>query len=186
MGPDDFPRARGQTYDFPIIDDVGGAVDDMPSPEAVPAGTALSWFDAPPDPAVRELTYTGVSGAAVPLTQLRHQLRDWAARLGLPQPDVDDLVLACYEAMVNAAEHAYRESPSTLDLRAVRTLDGHLVVTVRDHGSWRPEPLDPGSRGRGLLIIESLAHRSTIQPGPDGTAVHMQWRLPPAHGADVL
>jgi anti-sigma regulatory factor (Ser/Thr protein kinase) len=169
-----------------IIDDVGGAVDDWSSPEAAAAGTALSWFDAPPDPAVPALSYTGVSGGPVPLTRLRHQLRDWAAGLGLPRPDVDDLVLACYEAMVNAAEHAYRDRPSTLDLRAVRTLDGHLVVTVRDHGSWRPEPLDPGSRGRGLLMIKSLAQRSAVQPGPDGTAVHMQWRLPPSHSADVF
>jgi serine/threonine-protein kinase RsbW len=156
-------------------------VDDRSSPEAVASGTGLSWFDAPPDPAVPALIYTSVSGAAVRLGQLRHQLRDWAAGHGLSRPDVDDLALASYEAMANAAEHAYRGRQGTLDLRAVRTLDGHLLVTVRDHGSWRPEPRDPGSRGRGLLMIKSLAHRSQVQPGPDGTAVFMQWRLPPSH-----
>jgi hypothetical protein len=35
-------------------------------------------------------------------------------------------------------------------------------------------------------MIRSLAHRSAVQPGPDGTAVHMQWRLPPPHGAEEL
>jgi serine/threonine-protein kinase RsbW len=166
------------------VDEIGGAVDDRSVPEAVPSGAGLSWFDAAPDPALPALSYTGVPGAAVPLAQLRHQLHDWAAGLGLSQPDVADLVLACYEAMVNAAEHAYRSAPSTLDLRAVRTLDGHLVVTVRDHGSWRPEPLDPGSRGRGLLMIRSLAHRFEIRPGPDGTAVYMQWQLPRGRSGD--
>jgi serine/threonine-protein kinase RsbW len=160
-------------------------VDGRSSPGAVASGTGLFWFDAPPDPARPALTYTGVPGAAVPLGQLRRRLRDWAAGLGLPRPDVDDLVLACYEAMANAVEHAYRARPGTLDLRAVRTLDGHLVVTVCDHGSWRPEPGDPGNRGRGLLMIKSLAHRSEVQPGPAGTAVHMQWRLPPSHSTDL-
>ena len=89
--------------------------------------------------------------------------------------DVDDLELATYEALANAAEHAYPSGRPQVDLEAVATADGGVLVTVRDHGHWRPPPADSGFRGRGLGMIRALAHRSEIEQTETGTVVHMQW-----------
>lgn len=80
--------------------------------------------------------------------------------------------------MANAAEHAYGTGPRQLDLVAALTTDGAVLVTVRDHGRWRPPSRDPGFRGRGLLMIRTLAHRVEIVRGPFGTTVYMLWWLP--------
>jgi len=65
-----------------------------------------------------------------------------------------------------------------VDLVAARTADGRVLVTVRDHGRWRKPPLDPGFRGRGLLMIKALTPRVEVLQGPQGTTVHMEWELP--------
>jgi anti-sigma regulatory factor (Ser/Thr protein kinase) len=89
--------------------------------------------------------------------------------------DADDLELASYEALANAAEHAYPAGRPRVDLKAVATFGGGVLVTVRDHGHWRPPPTDSGFRGRGLGMIRALAHRSEIERTDTGTVVHMQW-----------
>lgn len=114
------------------------------------------------------------------MVQVRHQLEHWAARTGLSPSTVADLVLSSYEALANAAEHAYPSGHGPVDLVAARITDGRVLVTVSDRGRWRPPPADPGFRGRGLLMIKTLAHRAEIQQGPHGTTVHMEWTLPAA------
>jgi serine/threonine-protein kinase RsbW len=91
---------------------------------------------------------------------------------------VADVVLASYEALANAAEHAYPSGPGLVDLVAARTTDGRVLVTVSDHGRWRPPPCDPGFRGRGLTMIKELTLQVEIQQNQDGTTVHMEWKLP--------
>ncbi|WP_239153922.1 ATP-binding protein [Amycolatopsis sp. FDAARGOS 1241] len=71
---------------------------------------------------------------------LRYVLIDWARGRGVSDELIGDLQLAVYEALVNAAEHAYPEGTTgTLDLHAYH--DNRFVrVTVTDHGRWRPPP----------------------------------------------
>jgi anti-sigma regulatory factor (Ser/Thr protein kinase) len=140
---------------------------------------ATPWAAADLDPSVPPLVSTGFDGDPRTLAETRRRLERWAVAAGLSDTDVGDLVLAGYEAMVNASEHAYTDDPRPIDLLAACTLDGSVMVTVRDHGRWRPPPPDPGFRGRGLLLIRKLAHDADIQNGPDGTAVHMRWRRVP-------
>lgn len=109
---------------------------------------------------------------------MRHQLERWAARTGLPVPAVADLVLSTYEALANAAEHAYPSGHGPVDLVAARTTEGRVLVTVSDRGRWRPPPADPGFRGRGLLMIKALADRMEVRQGAQGTTVHMEWTRP--------
>ncbi|NMH99502.1 ATP-binding protein [Pseudonocardia acidicola] len=139
-----------------------------------------AWSGVVVDPTVPPLVCTGILGEAARLAEVRRRLGEWAATAGLPAPNVEDLVHASYEALANAAEHAYASGPQQVDLIAARTTDGRVLVTVRDHGRWRPPPADAGFRGRGLLMIKAMAYRAEIQRGPNGTAVHMQWRLPPS------
>lgn len=130
------------------------------------------------DPRLAPLICNGIVGQPGPLVEVRHNLQRWAAHTGLSAMLVADLVLASYEALANAVEHAYPSGGGPVDLIAARTADGRVLVAVRDHGRWRPPPHDPGTRGRGLPMIKALAHRAEVQQGLPGTCVHMEWRLP--------
>lgn len=129
------------------------------------------------DQTLAPLICTGILGVPGHLVEVRHQVQRWAARTGLPAPGVADLVLSSYEALANAAEHAYPSGHGPVDLVAVRTTDGRVLVTISDRGRWRPPPADPGFRGRGLLMIKALAHRVEVKQGAQGTTVHMEWTL---------
>ena len=143
-----------------IDDRVDGAVG---SPDPTVAATAL----------VRPMECAGIPADAARLVGVRRKLQDWALAAGIPATTAGDLVLAAYEAMANAAEHAYRDRPGTIDLHATCD-DDEVVVTVRDRGDWRPPPADPGHRGRGLTMIRSTS-RAEVEPGPHGTTVRMRW-----------
>jgi anti-sigma regulatory factor (Ser/Thr protein kinase) len=122
---------------------------------------------------VSPLHWADIPANATRLVSVRRGLQEWALAAGLPHTLATDIVLAAYEAMANAAEHAYRHRPGTIDLLATCD-DDEVVVVVRDRGDWRPPPADPGHRGRGLLMIRSMSH-AEVAPGPDGTTVRMRW-----------
>jgi len=130
------------------------------------------------DSTLPPLICTGIIGKPGALVDVRHHLEHWAANTGLSPSSLADLVLSAYEALANAAEHAYPSGHGPVDLVAARTADGRVLVTVRDHGRWRKPPLDPGFRGRGLLMIKALTPRVEVLQGPQGTTVHMEWELP--------
>jgi anti-sigma regulatory factor (Ser/Thr protein kinase) len=127
------------------------------------------------DAAVTRLECAEITGDAAQLADVRSRLRKWAIAVGMRSEDADDLELASYEALANAAEHAYPAGRPRVGLKAVATFGGGVLVTVRDHGHWRPPPTDSGFRGRGLGMIRALAHRSEIERTDTGTVVHMQW-----------
>lgn len=113
------------------------------------------------------------------LRWVRHRVADWAAGVGMTQDDVDDLVLATYEALANVADHAYPDGPGDAWLEAERSAPGELTVIVSDHGRWRTPPVDPGLRGRGMTLIAALAERVAVQRDVCGTSVVMHWRCAP-------
>jgi serine/threonine-protein kinase RsbW len=119
----------------------------------------------------------GLFGEPGNLVNVRHQLESWASATGLSASAVADLVLSGYEALANAAEHAYPAGHGPVDLVAARTTDSRVLVVVSDRGRWRPPPADPGFRGRGLLMIHALAHRVEVRQSPQGTTVYMEWTL---------
>lgn len=114
------------------------------------------------------------------LADVRRAVAVWATAAALDEFAIGDLQLAVGEAVANAVEHAYRDSdrpgPVVVDLAVDH--DGEVTVTVEDNGSWRPVPSDPGFRGRGLQIVDSLAGDVDIDRGPDGTV--LRFRLSPA------
>ncbi|GAB3459555.1 ATP-binding protein [Actinophytocola sediminis] len=124
-----------------------------------------------------------VPAAAARLTALRHALTEWAEESDLTAEDREALTLASYEAMANSVEHAYAgHVEGLLDLRAVRDhVRGCVTVTVTDYGTWKPPPIDPGSRGRGLPLIRGLTPTAVITPSEHGTTVSMSW---PTNGED--
>ncbi len=126
------------------------------------------------------LTFVDIPAVAEALTPLRRALADWATLAGLPRCDVDDLVLASYEAMANVVDHAYQPGQRghfRLDARC--TADLQILVTVSDYGRWHPLLANPSShRGRGLPLIYQLAHRVEVRHDQRGTTVQMRWQLP--------
>jgi PAS domain S-box-containing protein len=115
----------------------------------------------------------------VRLRALRRAVHAWGADTGLRAELVDDLLLAVGEAAANAVEHAYPPGrPGRVAIRlAVEA--GTVAATVRDEGTWRPPPPDPGFRGRGLQMIRGLGDDVSVDPGPVGTTVRFRLRLPP-------
>lgn len=108
------------------------------------------------------------------LVGVRKAVEEWALTAGFGREIVTDIVAASYEALANAAEHGYRNRPGTIDLLATGS-DTEIEIVVRDRGEWRPPPVDPGFRGRGLVMIRSMSSWAEIEPGPDGTTVRMRW-----------
>jgi anti-sigma regulatory factor (Ser/Thr protein kinase) len=87
---------------------------------------------------------------------------------GLPDGEVDDLVLAAGEAASNAVEHA--DSPVLPFFDVLTEVgEGRARIVVQDHGRWRA-PTFGGERGRGLQMIGVLAD-ATLTVGALGTTV---------------
>ena len=127
---------------------------------------------APAPPASFHRRTPAVAGR---LPDLREALGRWLDTLGLDIERQEDVILAGYEAMANSAEHAYRgREPGPIDVRA-EALPGRLTVTVTDYGTWRPPAPTNGLRGRGLLLIDTLADQSAQVHREDGTTVTMTW-----------
>jgi anti-sigma regulatory factor (Ser/Thr protein kinase) len=107
--------------------------------------------------------------------QLRARFQRWLRTLGLPTPVVDDLTLAVYEALANAAEHAYElDHPQPIMRLQARVDHHHLLITISDHGCWRTPPPEPGYRGRGLAMMRSLTTELHVHPTTHGTTVQLR------------
>lgn len=111
---------------------------------------------------------------------LRTAFRDWATRrLVASAEQLSDLTLAVNEALANAVEHAYAgdTAPGTVEIHAqYEHRTATLVVTVRDHGSWRAPTADPlHLRGRGIPLIRALTSDATIESDETGTCVELRW-----------
>ena len=110
--------------------------------------------------------------------RLRHELAAWLT-LDVPDEPLEDLVLAAYEAIANAAEHAYADHPDTagpIRLHAHRHHDC-VTVAVIDQGTWRI-PTGQGFRSRGLALMHLLVPDVHIGPNNTGTTVQLRMWLP--------
>lgn len=104
----------------------------------------------------------------------RHQLRGLLVSSGW-EGDVDAVVLAVHEAMMNAMHHAGGATSATA------ALDGdRLVVEVRDcgpgfgfdgHAGAQPDPM--AERGRGLWLISRIADNYEVERTSDGTCLRL-------------
>ncbi|MEV7968532.1 ATP-binding protein [Sphaerisporangium sp. NPDC088356] len=131
-------------------------------PEA-PEGPRTVCWDLPPD-----LSMVGKTRSMV-----NEILISWALHTL-----ADDVILVVGELLANAI--TYGEPPVRLSLSA--EAEG-LRVQVTDHGRDQPRRLDLGIEavhGRGLTIVEALAHEcgATRLPDGPGKTVWARWHLP--------
>jgi anti-sigma regulatory factor (Ser/Thr protein kinase) len=109
------------------------------------------------------------------LTEVRRAIQSWAEHAGLPGDLIDELALASYEAMANAAEHAYAgRQPGMLSV-LVSASSGLVDVLIEDQGKWQEPDAGARFRGRGLLLIKGLATDVTVTATDLGTTVRMRW-----------
>ena len=111
---------------------------------------------------------------AASVARFRDDVRSWLTEQGVAAREADEIVLAVSEATSNAVEHAGRpELPVVLtaELRG-----DELVLSVRDHGRWRPPSIRP-ERGRGMSILRSVTDSIQVHRRSDGTEVRMHRRL---------
>ncbi len=109
---------------------------------------------------------------------LRTRLAAWVREVGADEEDVQYIQLAVVEAVTNAVEHAYPDGVSGRYL-----VEGHLdergraVLSVSDRGRWRPPPVEPDNRGRGLMMVRGSMDSCEIDGTGAGTTLTMTRRL---------
>jgi serine/threonine-protein kinase RsbW len=133
-----------------------------------------------------------VTSEPVAASIVRSRLRHWLSGMEWPTDEADDVIYAVSEAVTNAAEHAYVHA----EIDGAITVNAHhelvdqtrrrVVVTVSDRGRWRPGPVDPGFRGRGITMMRAFTEALHIDAGPDGTRVQMTSRAVPLRAGAPL
>jgi serine/threonine-protein kinase RsbW len=129
---------------------------------------------------------TRITADAPSAARTRTEFGSWLDRnFTLGDERFNDLVLAVNEAIANAAEFAYIDSPDTgtIDVSADYDVNSDtLAVTVNDRGRWRqnaPVAMTAGGRyavrGRGIPLMRALADEAIINGTPDGTYVKLTW-----------
>lgn len=135
-------------------------------------GLAVVLTPPPPEAASPRTRNWRYPATALSVRTMRGELRPFLAESGLPDPEIDDLVLAACEAAANGIEHARQPTEPFFDVQA--ELDGRRVrIVVRDYGRWTTRRVDPGHRGRGLHMMTMLATVS-LTSGPTGTSVTLR------------
>lgn len=113
------------------------------------------------------------------VAEVREELGRWLLQqFDLDSIRLNDMVLAVYEALANAAEFAYlaAATPGDVSLRVEHdAASSALTLTVTDTGRWRPIDASERclSRGRGLPLIKGLADQASIHTSDAGTTVRM-------------
>jgi serine/threonine-protein kinase RsbW len=87
-----------------------------------------------------------------------------------------DVATAVTEAVGNAVQHAYRDQPGTIAVRAEAAGD-QLTVVVSDSGcGLTPHPERRGL-GLGMTVVASFADRLQIETDATGTTLRMGFEL---------
>lgn len=142
--------------------------EDATGEPAFPAGTPVA-----------DVHFAAVPADPQRLPGLRRALAEWAERAGMSAEQVEVLALTSYEALANAAEHAYSDGEGVLEVHATYSPErARVQVTVTDAGRWRPPPIDRGEwGGRGLVLIRNLAEHAEVSTDATGTTVRMSWTV---------
>jgi serine/threonine-protein kinase RsbW len=121
-------------------------------------------------------TAADASGAA----RIRNGFAGWLHRhFSLSDERRSDVVLAIYEALANAAEFGYLDTPGHGTIAFTASYEDDidtLAVTVTDRGRWRPTaPAHHALRGRGIPLMRALADETRISTSERGTQACLTW-----------
>jgi hypothetical protein len=145
-------------------------------PAAYPATASGPWppvSTSSPGPPWRQRRQWRWPSIPTSVRVMRLEVRAMLDLTGLPDDELEDLLLAAVEAGANAVEHA--RFPILPFFDVLTEVGEHWArIVVQDHGRWRtPSPGSP--RGRGLQMIGLLADAS-LTVGSRGTTVVLRNR----------
>ncbi|MET8543060.1 ATP-binding protein [Kitasatospora sp. NPDC004799] len=109
----------------------------------------------------------------------RYLLRAYLSGLPAGERYADTAELLLGELFANAVRHTDAPDDRHVEIRFTLTPDHLLRLEVHDTGAGRPTlrtaaPCD--EHGRGLLLVDELAHRWGCAPGPGGAGKYV-WAL---------
>jgi anti-sigma regulatory factor (Ser/Thr protein kinase) len=144
-------------------------------------------MDAPPIPALRVRIPTRLEM----VRPVRRMLESLLASEGWAEDDVADVGLVATEVLQNAVEHGSRgDGRESVDVLC-RLVGREILLEVADPGTGkgvesllaqdpdRPPPED-SSRGRGLYLVQRIAHGMDRVRGPRGGSL-LRVRMSPEH-----
>ena len=109
-------------------------------------------------------------------TRMRREFTRWL-RIDVADPQSQDIVLAVYEALANAAEHAYTDRSDGSDTMWLTAHRGpnEVRIAVADTGQWRPHTgAGAPFRGRGLALMRALMTHVHLRSDTRGTLVQLR------------
>lgn len=117
---------------------------------------------------------------ATSLAVVRHVLSGVLDVWPVDRALLDDVQIAVAEACSNVVTHAYRDQPAgRLEVHG-GVSDGHVVVSVRDHGSGFAPRTDSPGLGLGFPLIGALTESLQVGTVDDGSnEVRMTFPLEP-------
>lgn len=107
------------------------------------------------------------------LSSVRRRFSGWLSQLRPGEDDLLALELSLVEAVTNSIEHAFAGPPGTVRVDAVLDREGMVNLVVGDDGRWKPPKVDPGFRGRGLIMMREFSDRLRLDTSADGTTVRL-------------
>jgi anti-sigma regulatory factor (Ser/Thr protein kinase) len=141
------------------------------TPAAYPATSSAPWppvvtsSSGPPWWQRRQWRWPSVPPS---VRAMRLELRPVLDLTGLPDEELEDLVLAAGEAAMNAVEHARLPRLPFFDV-CTEVGEARARIVIQDHGRWCP-PSAGSDRGRGLQMIGALVDAG-LTVGARGTTV---------------
>jgi serine phosphatase RsbU (regulator of sigma subunit)/anti-sigma regulatory factor (Ser/Thr protein kinase) len=117
------------------------------------------------------------------LDLVRVAMREWLEGTPATRTEIEDIVLATWEACANAVEHADDPVEDMFSVDAELDQDS-VRVTVVDSGSWRPAT-ERSDRGLGLRLMHSLMSSVDLDTGADGTRIRLQKELAEPTKAEI-
>jgi serine/threonine-protein kinase RsbW len=145
-------------------------------------------------PSVELHQYLASDVAAIsPLVdQLMRFIRLFMPRFGISKDIEDEIEIAISEALANAVIHGNHENAEkNVDVTCRCSLDGEVLIIVRDHGtgfesSAVPDPTEPErlllTSGRGLHLMTALMDEVSFEE--NGTVVRMRKRVKTSRGIE--
>jgi anti-sigma regulatory factor (Ser/Thr protein kinase) len=117
------------------------------------------------------------SFTAVPFAApfVRRGLERFLREKGVAEDCRFSVITAVGEAVANAVEHAYLNTPGTVRL-SVGLEDSILRVHIEDSGNWRAASKQE-NRGRGIPLMRALMDRVEIRTERASTQVRMQLQI---------
>jgi anti-sigma regulatory factor (Ser/Thr protein kinase) len=106
---------------------------------------------------------------------LRERLSLWLDELGAKHDEIFDVSLASTEAFANAIEHPRQPTADVIDVEG-RIGNGTIVITVRDHRSWR-QHRERAQGGYGFPLMRHHMDTVEVHSEPEGTTITMQRQL---------